>query len=343
MTGKQNGLSHGNLVPDLRVRIGDLMLPNPVGVASGTFGYGEEYATLVDVDALGALYTKAVTLEFRAGNPVPRLVETPAGMLNSIGLANPGLDAFIDEKLPGLRARSCPVIVNVAGSIEDDYLRVVERLESEEGIAGYEINISCPNVAHGGLAFGTEPEQVERLARRIHDAVSARVLVGVGTQMMTGADAGRGMPAGHGRRPVIVKLSPNVTDITVIAKAAEAGGADAVSCINTLVGMVIDTKTGKPVLARGTGGLSGPAIRPVGVAMVYRVSRAVRIPVIGLGGITDADDALQYLLAGAVAVQVGTAIFSRPEAPMEILEGIRDYMLRMRLATIMEIQNMQNL
>jgi len=343
MTGNKRGLPDGIPEPEMRVKIGDLVLPNPVGVASGTFGYGEEYETLVDIDSLGALYTKAVTPEPRAGNPVPRLVDTPAGMLNSIGLANPGLDAFISGMLPGLRARKCPVIVNVAGSTEDDYLRVVERLEAEEGIAGYEINISCPNVAHGGLAFGTEPEQVERLARRIHNAVSARVSVGAGTRVMAGADTGRGMPAGYGRRPVIVKLSPNVTDITVIAKAAEAGGADAVSCINTLVGMVIDTKTGKPVLARGTGGLSGPAIRPVGVAMVYRVSRAVRIPVIGLGGITDADDALQYLLAGAVAVQVGTAIFSRPEAPMEILEGIRDYMLRMRLATIMEIQNMQNL
>jgi dihydroorotate dehydrogenase (NAD+) catalytic subunit len=327
MTGSKNGLIRGSLIPDLCVQIGDLTLPNPVGVASGTFGYGEEYATLIDVDTLGALYTKAVTPEFRAGNPVPRLVETPAGMLNSIGLANPGLDAFIADKLPALRRLRCPVIVNVAGSTEDDYLRVVERLESEKGIAGYEINISCPNVAHGGLAFGTEPAQVERLARRIHDAVAAHMSVGTGTQAMTGADLGYGMPAGKGRRPVIVKLSPNVTDITVIAKAAEAGGADALSCINTLVGMVIDTKTGKPVLARGTGGLSGPAIRPVGVAMVYKVSRAVKLPVIGLGGITNTDDALQYLLAGAVAIQVGTAIFSRPETPAEVLEGIKAYML----------------
>ncbi len=299
---------------DMSVRIGDLFLPNPVGVASGTFGYGEDYEALVDIDALGALYTKAVTPEFRAGNPAPRLADTPAGMLNSIGLANPGLEAFISDKLPGLRLRRCPVIVNIAGKTEDDYLRVLEALEAEDGIAGYEINVSCPNVAHGGLAFGTDPVQVERLTRRLADAVVTRAMAGAN--------------AGQGKRPIIVKLSPNVTDITVVAKAAEAGGADAVSCINTLVGMVIDTRTRRPVLAMGTGGLSGPAIRPVGVAMVYKASRAVSIPVIGLGGINDADDAIQYLLAGAVAVQVGTAIFSRPESPLEILAGIRAYMER---------------
>jgi dihydroorotate dehydrogenase (NAD+) catalytic subunit len=313
-------------VPDMGVRIGDLLLPNPVGVASGTFGYGEDYESLVDIDALGALYTKAVTPEFRAGNSAPRLADTPAGMLNSIGLANPGLDAFIADKLPGLRARRCPVIVNVAGKTEDDYLRVIERLEGEDGIAGYEINVSCPNVAHGGLAFGTEPAQVERLTRRLSDAVIIRKMAGVNT--------------GQGKRPIIVKLSPNVTDIAVIAKAAEAGGADAISCINTLVGMVIDTKTRRPVLAMGTGGLSGPAIRPVGVAMVYKASRAVSIPVIGLGGITDADDAIQYLLAGAVAVQVGTAIFSRPEAPQEILAGIREYMERGGIERVDQIRQL---
>lgn len=306
---------------DMSVRIGELVMPNPVGVASGTFGYGEEYAALLDLSQLGALYTKAVTPEYRAGNPAPRLADTPAGMLNSIGLANPGLDAFITEKLPGLKARRCPVIVNVAGKTEDDYVRVLERLEAEEGIAGYEINVSCPNVAHGGLAFGTEPAQVERLTRRLRDSLANRV----GTS---------------GRRPLIVKLSPNVTDITVIAKAAESGGADALSCINTLVGMVIDTKTKKPVLAMKTGGLSGPAIRPVGVAMVYKASRAVSIPVIGLGGITDADDALQYLLAGAVAVQVGTALFSRPEAPLEILAGIRAFMEREHIKCVDGIKDL---
>ena len=311
---------------DMSVRIGDLVMRNPVGVASGTFGYGEEYESLVDIDCLGALYTKAVTPEPREGNPVSRLADAPAGMLNSIGLANPGLDAFIKDKLPGLRVRRCAVIVNVAGKTEDDYVRVIESLEAEDGIAGYEINVSCPNVAHGGLAFGTEPAQVERLTRALADFV--------GTRAMTGSDSGRG------KRPLIVKLSPNVTDITVIAKAAEAGGADAVSCINTLVGMVIDTKTKRPVLAMGSGGLSGPAIRPVGVAMVYKASRAVSIPVIGLGGICDADDALQYLLAGAIAVQVGTAMFSRPQAPLEVLAGIRAFMEREGIERVSDIRTL---
>jgi dihydroorotate dehydrogenase (NAD+) catalytic subunit len=299
---------------DLSVRIGELLMPNPVGAASGAFGYGEEYESLVDIDALGALYTKAVTPEARAGNAAPRLADAPAGMLNSIGLANPGLEAFIADKLPALRRRACAVIVNVAGKTEDDYLRVVERLEAEEGVSGYEINVSCPNVAHGGMAFGADCVLIERLTRRLRDAV----------------EAGAGARAGSGdqgaRRPIIVKLSPNVSDITAGAKAAEAGGADALSCINTLVGMVIDVKKKAPVLAMKTGGLSGPAIRPVGVAAVYRVARAVALPVIGLGGIGCADDALQYLLAGASAVQLGTAIFARPEAPAETLAGIRAFM-----------------
>ena len=312
---------------DLSVRVGDLVMPNPVGVASGTFGYGSEYETLVDVDALGALYTKAVTPEPRPGNDVPRIVETPAGMLNSIGLANPGLDAFVADKLPGLRARRCPVIVNVAGRTEDDYAAVVERLEAEGGVHGYEINVSCPNVSHGGLAFGTDPRQVERLTRRLLDLAS-------------GPDAARRTAAGGIRRPVIVKLTPNVTDITAIAKAAEAGGADAVSCINTLVGMVIDVKARRPVLAMGSGGLSGPAVRPVGVACVYKAARAVSIPVIGLGGIMDSDDALQYLLAGASAVQVGTAIFVRPETPTEVIAGIREFMEREGIARVEDMRGL---
>ena len=294
---------------DLSVRIGPLALSNPVGVASGTFGYGSEYDELMKIDELGAVYTKAVTPEARPGNAVPRIVETPAGMLNSIGLANPGLDAFIASKLPELRELKTSVIVNVAGSSEADYLEVVERLEAaagprgegtrRSGIDGYEINVSCPNVAHGGLAFGTDPAQVERLTSLLRRAT---------------------------RRALIVKLTPNVTDIAVIARAAEAGGADAVSCINTLVGMVIDVAHRRTALARGTGGLSGPAVRPVGVACVYRASRAVSIPVIGLGGIACADDALQYLLAGAAAVQVGTGTFVDPRAPIETLRGIASWM-----------------
>ncbi len=310
---------------DLSVRIGELLMPNPVGAASGAFGYGEEYEGLVDLDALGALYTKAVTPEARPGNPAPRLADTPAGMLNSIGLANPGLNAFIADKLPALRGRACAVIVNVAGKTEGDYLEVVERLEAEEGVGGYEINVSCPNVAHGGMAFGVDCVLIERLTRRLRDAVDA------GTK----ARARAGIPAAQ--RPIMVKLSPNVSDITAGAKAAEAGGADALSCINTLVGMVIDVKKKAPVLAMKTGGLSGPAIRPVGVAAVYRVARAVALPVIGLGGIGCADDALQYLLAGARAVQLGTAIFARPEAPAETLAGIRAFMEAEGLASVADI------
>jgi dihydroorotate dehydrogenase (NAD+) catalytic subunit len=307
---------------DLSVRIGELLMPNPVGAASGAFGYGEEYESLVDIDALGALYTKAVTPEARAGNAAPRLADAPAGMLNSIGLANPGLEAFIADKLPALRGRACAVIVNVAGKTEDDYLRVVERLEGEEGVGGYEINVSCPNVAHGGMAFGVDCVLIERLTRRLRDAAEA----GAGARASSGADARASSGARGTRRPIIIKLSPNVSDITAGAKAAEAGGADALSCINTLVGMVIDVKKKAPVLAMKTGGLSGPAIRPVGVAAVYRVARAVALPIIGLGGIGCADDALQYLLAGASAVQLGTAIFARPEAPAETLAGIRAFM-----------------
>ena len=311
-----------NLEPDLRVAIGPLLMPNPVGVASGTFGYGQEYEELVDIDRLGALYTKAVTREAREGNPPPRLVETPKGLINSIGLANPGLETFIGSKLPFLSQRACPIIVNVAGSTEADYIAVVEGIESavgdprsnpNSGVDGYEINVSCPNVAHGGMAFGTNPAQVERLTSRVR-------------------------PLTH--RPIIVKLSPNVTDIAEIARAAEAGGADAVSCINTLVGMAIDTERCRPLIARGTGGLSGPAIRPVGVACTWKVAKAVKIPVIGLGGIASPSDALEYLLAGASAIQVGTALFADPRAPLEILAGIADWMKRKKVRRVKDIASL---
>jgi dihydroorotate dehydrogenase (NAD+) catalytic subunit len=304
---------------DLRVAIGALELANPVGLASGTFGYGSEYDELVDLDSVGALYTKAVTLQPRQGNSVPRIVETPSGMLNSIGLANPGIEAFLEDKLPSLRSRRCAVFVNVAGSTEEEYLEVVERIEAavgtwkpgtKSGVDGYEINVSCPNVKHGGLAFGTDSAQIERLTRALRDRSS---------------------------RPLVVKLSPNVTDIASIAKAAEAGGADAISCINTLVGMVIDVKKRSPVLAMGTGGLSGPAVRPVGVACCYKASRAVKIPVIGLGGIMCADDALQYLLAGARAVQVGTGTFVDPRCAMNVLQGIETWMESQGIAKIEDL------
>jgi len=332
---------------DLSVRIGAGVLPNPVGVASGTFGYGSEYEGLVDFSDIGAIYTKAVTLEPRSGNIPPRLVETPSGILNSIGLANVGVEKFIGEKLPYLRTLPSAVIVNVAGSTEDEYCRVVERLESVDtsgllrfarndrhceersdeaiqgvnngintnGIFGYEINVSCPNVNHGGLAFGTDPAQVERLTS------SLRKLT---------------------KKPLIIKLTPNVTSIVEIAKAAEAGGADAVSLINTLVGMVIDVKAGKPVLGAKTGGLSGPAVRPVGVALTYRVKRAVSIPIIGMGGITSSDDALQYIMAGASAVQIGTANFVNPKTATLVLSGIREYCVDNGVSSLKDICGIVN-
>lgn len=283
---------------DLAVTIGGRILENPVGVASGTFGYGSEYEQLIDLARLGALYTKAVTPEPRPGNDVPRIIETPAGLLNSIGLANAGCDAFIEKKLPYLKTVPCSVIVNVAGNVGEDYREVVERLEeadTEDTIWGYEINLSCPNVKVGGMALGTSVTEVEAVTKLLR---------------------------GSSERPLIVKLSPNVTDIAEIARGAEAGGADAVSCINTLVGMLIDTQKLRTVLPGGTGGLSGPAVLPVGLAMVHKVSRAVSIPVVGLGGIFEPDHAIQYLLAGAAAVQIGTANFVDPTLTGRVLEEI---------------------
>jgi dihydroorotate dehydrogenase (NAD+) catalytic subunit len=284
---------------DLSVKIKDRILPNPVGVASGTFGYGEEYSTLTNLTALGAIYTKAVTVEPRPGNALPRLVETTAGMINSIGLANVGTLRFIAEKIPFLKTLSCPVILNVAGSLEEDYAEVIRRVDNQDSIWGYEINISCPNVKKGGLAFGTDPLQVERLTSTLRKLT---------------------------KKPLIMKLTPNVTDITAIAKAAEQGGADALACINTVMGMAVDIKKRKPAIPAITGGLSGPAIKPVGVAAVWRVSKSVKIPVIGLGGIMNSDDAVEYLLAGASAIQIGTANFVDPDVSSKVLQGIIEYM-----------------
>ncbi len=295
---------------DLTVSIGSGTLRNPVGVASGTFGYGSEYEKLIDLNTIGALFTKAVTPESRPGNDVPRIVETPSGMLNSIGLANVGLERFTSEKLPFLKSVPSAVVVNVAGAEQRDYLTVVETLAAEDSIWGWEINVSCPNVKCGGLALGTDPALVESLTSELRTLTE---------------------------KPLIVKLTPNVTDITTIARAAEQGGADAVTCINTLVGMLIDTEHRRPVLPGGTGGLSGPAVLPVGLAAVYRVSRAVEIPVIGVGGILEPDHALQYLLAGAAAVQVGTANFIDPQIHQRILEAIEKYGERHKLRTVREI------
>ncbi len=284
---------------DLRVKIGSLTLSNPVGVASGTFGYGSEYEQLIPVDQIGAIYTKAVTLEPRSGNEIPRIVETPGGLLNSIGLANVGSREFALSKYPFLKGLKCSVIVNLAGSYEDDYVKTLDYLEEHAALDGYEINVSCPNVKCGGMAIGTDPSMVQKLTERLRTRT---------------------------QKPLIVKLSPNVTDIAAIAMAAQDGGADAVSCINTVVGMLIDTKSKRPILPMSTGGLSGPAIFPIALAAVWKVSRAISIPVIGMGGITEPDHAIQFLLAGADAIQTGTINFVDPLMSLKVLEGIRAFM-----------------
>ena len=300
---------------DLNIKIGNFNLPNPVGTASGTFGFGEEYNELIDLSKLGAIYTKALTPSPRDGNAIPRLAETPSGILNSIGLANPGIDRFLIEKVPFLKTVKCPIILNVSGSTEEEYIEVIERTDHLDCIDGYEINISCPNVKHGGLAFGTDPVQVESLTIKLRKLTT---------------------------KPLIVKLTPNVTDISTIAKAAEDGGADSVSCINTVRGMIIDTKKKKSVIPAGIAGLSGPAIKPVGIAAVYTVSRAVSIPVVGLGGIMSADDAIQYLLAGASAIQVGTGVFVDPLLPIKVLDGIIEYMKENKINKIEDFHSFIN-
>jgi dihydroorotate dehydrogenase (NAD+) catalytic subunit len=283
--------------PDLAVSFAGIDLPNPVLVASGTFAYGREVARLYDLGLLGGLVSKTITREPRPGNPPPRIRETVGGMLNSIGLQNPGIDEFVRAYLPQLREAGCPLIVNVAGEDRADFIDLAERIAREPGIMAVELNLSCPNVS-GGLDFSTRPEQTEDVVRAVKSVCGL---------------------------PVIAKLSPNVTDITAIAKAAEQGGADALSLINTLVGMAIDVTKRRPVLSRGTGGLSGPAIKPVALAMVWKASRAVNIPVIGIGGIRNATDAIEFMLAGASAVQIGTANFVDPWVAPKIIDGLRDY------------------
>lgn len=283
---------------DPSVTLGPATFSNPVFVASGTYGYGVEVLPLVDVKRLGAVVTKSITLEPREGNPPPRIVETPSGMLNSIGLANVGVKRYVAEMLPRYRELGLPVIMNIAGKSVDDYCRVMEEAEGAgTGLVGYEINVSCPNV-ESGLEFGVDCGLTRMLTQRLR-AVTRRLLV--------------------------MKLSPNVTDISEIAKAAQEGGADAVSAINTLVGMAVNPHSMRPSIAAVLGGLSGPAIRPVGVAAVYRIARAVTIPVIGIGGITSASDALEYFLAGASAVQVGTANFRDAALGIEISKGVEAF------------------
>ena len=298
---------------DLSVCIGNGTLPYPVGLASGTFGYGSEYETLVDLSRMGAVFAKSVTRKPRPGNENPRIVETPSGLLNSIGLANIGLDKFLSQKMPLFKGFPCPVVANIAGFSEDEYAVVLEACASHDEIWGFEINISCPNVSHGGLAFGTDVKVVERLVARLRKITP---------------------------KPLIVKLTPNVTDICEIARASEESGADALTCINTLVGMVVDVQKKAPLLGNVTGGLSGPAIRPVGVAIVYKVSRAVSIPVMGLGGIMTADDAIEYLLAGASFVQIGTATFVDPGIPARVVQGIEDYMKKEGCVRVSDIRSL---
>lgn len=283
---------------NLTLRVAGISFPNPVLMASGTFGYGLDYARLFDPRRLGGIIVKGTTLRPRTGNPAPRLCETPAGLLNAVGLENPGIAAVLERHLPAVADLGVPVVVNIAGETEAEYEELAERLSGARGVAALEVNLSCPNVKEGGMAFGTEPGIVERLTRRVRRRT---------------------------RLPFFVKLSPNVTDLAEIARAAEAGGADALSLINTLVGMVIDPLTGRPVLANGTGGLSGPAVRPVAVRLVYQVAQAVQVPLLGSGGIASASDALQFLMAGASLVAVGTALFADPLAPLRVLEGLEEF------------------
>lgn len=295
--------------PDLSVEIASLALKNPVMSASGTFGYGTEYAPYLDLSMLGAIVTKAVTLEPREGNAPPRVRETPAGMLNAIGLQNPGAAVFIREKLPELREFGVPVIVNISGRSVEEFTRLAETL-SVPGVDAVEVNISCPNVEHEGMAFGVDCEMTGRLTAAVREATD---------------------------RPVIVKLSPNVTDISAIARAAAEGGAHALSLINTLLGMSIDVEARRPHLGNMTGGLSGPAIRPVAVCMVHQVARAVDLPLIGMGGVMSANDALELILAGATGVAVGTANFVEPATIEHVIRGLTDYCRRHQVKRIADL------
>lgn len=296
--------------PDLHIQVGPLHLKNPVLTASGTFGYGREFAQLMDPNRLGGVIVKGISLNPRPGNPPPRIVETPCGMLNAIGLANVGLDAFVSEKLPWLQTLHTAVIVNIYGHTLEEYAQVAAGLKGVQEIAALEINVSCPNVARGGMSFGTDPN----LSARVTEAVLKQT-----------------------DKPVIVKLSPNVTDIRVIAKAVEAAGAHALSLINTLTGMVIDIESRRPVLGNETGGLSGPAIRPVALYMVHQVVQSVRIPVIGVGGIITPEDALQFLMAGARAVEVGTGNFVDPRTTLNIINGLTRFCRQKGIPAIREI------
>jgi dihydroorotate dehydrogenase (NAD+) catalytic subunit len=295
---------------NLSIELAGIHLSNPVIAASGTFGYGEEFERFADLKRIGGISVKGTSARPIEGNLPPRLFPTPSGMLNSIGLENVGVDAFIRDKMPFLRKAGCAVLVNVFGFDEDEYAEVIDKLNTCDGIAAYELNISCPNTKHGGMVFGQSPE----LTRHLISMVKTR-----------------------SRRPLVVKLSPNVTDISELARAAEDAGADALTVANTFLAMAIDTDTFKSSIYTITGGLSGPAIRPITLRMVYQCTRAVKIPVIGLGGITKAEDAIEYFLAGASAVQVGTANFYDPRAPLHVLNGLERFLKKRRLSSIRDL------
>ncbi len=296
--------------PDLSQQLFGLQFRNPVLAASGTFGYGDEFADFYDVSRLGGFVTKAVTPERRGGNPSPRIIETPSGMLNAIGLQNEGLKSFVEETIPRIASKNTVVLVNVAGRTVEEYVRVCAELDGYDSAPAFELNISCPNVKEGGIAFGSCPTSAAALVAEV--------------RKITG-------------KPLVAKLSPNVADIAEIARAVEASGADGVSLINTITGMVIDVERRIPMLANVTGGLSGPAVRPVAVRMVWQVARAVSIPVLGMGGIFSARDALEFIIAGASLVEIGCGMFVKPKLPLEVIEGIEEYMIRHGFESISDI------
>ncbi len=294
----------------LNTKIGSLELKNPVMTASGTFGYGTEYADFMDINRLGAIIVKGTTLHARQGNAYPRMAETPSGMLNAVGLQNKGVDYFVDHIYPEVRKFQTNVIVNVSGSCIEDYAETASIINTLDDIPAIELNISCPNVKQGGMAFGVKPESAAQVVAAVRKAYS---------------------------KTLIVKLSPNVTDITEIARAVEGAGADSVSLINTMLGMAIDAEKRRPILSTITGGMSGPAVKPVALRMVWQVAKAVKIPVIGLGGICSATDAIEFLLAGASAIQIGTANFIDPAISEKVVDGIEDYLTRHGFGSVQDI------
>lgn len=299
--------------PNLEVEIAGIKLKNPVMTASGTFGYGEEFSPFIDLDRLGAMVLKGITLKPKRGNPPPRVIETPSGMLNAIGLQNVGVEVLIKEKLPYLKRFNTPVIINISGDTIEEYVELARRLGEvsvEMGVAGLEVNISCPNVKKGGMAWGTDAKATYKIVSSIRKTTTL---------------------------PLIVKLTPNVTDIKTIAQAAEEAGADALSLINTLVGMAVDIDSHKPKLANISGGLSGPAVKPVALWLVWQVFQTVNIPIIGIGGIIKVEDALEFIIAGARAIEIGTANFVNPRVSIEIIEGIKKYLIENNTKDINEL------